>query len=246
MTGPQQIVITGISSELGSVLARGLGRLRGTQIIGTMRRPLRRKERFARNIAVVDRCDLTEKESCERVVEAAKEQFSGPFGLVHCVGDFWEHVPFLDCGTDQARRMVESHFVSLYNVLQSLVPVMRHEGGGSVVAFSCNSVRYNYPHMAVFTASKSAVDSLMRSLANELSGEQMRFNSLVLASLQTKKVLRSKPHGDYAHFIPPSDLVPVVRFLLSGESRWINGNAINLFVHSDEFYGSGYFERIAK
>jgi len=100
--------------------------------------------------------------------------------------------------------------------------------------------------MASFTAAKSAVESLVRSLANEFSGDGMRFNSLVLASVKTKKVKQSKPHGDFLHFIPPSDILPVIKFLLSGDAYLVNGNAINLFKHSDQFYHAGYFERVAR
>ena len=108
------------------------------------------------------------------------------------------------------------------------------------------SVKYNYPLMASFTASKSAVESLMRSLANEYSGYNMRFNSIVLASLRTSKVIQAKPHGDHAHFIPPKDISPIIRFLLSDASYLVNGNAINLFIHSEDFYNSGYLKRIGR
>jgi NAD(P)-dependent dehydrogenase (short-subunit alcohol dehydrogenase family) len=100
--------------------------------------------------------------------------------------------------------------------------------------------------MSAFTAAKSAVESLMRSMANEFSGDGLRFNSLVLASLQTAKVYASKPHGDFDNFIPPMQLVPIVRFLLSDASGLVNGNAINVFKHSDAFYHTGYFERVAR
>ncbi len=123
---------------------------------------------------------------------------------------------------------------------------MKDKGGGSSIAFSCNSVKYNFPWMASFTASKSAVESLIRSLANEYSGDRMFFNSLVLASLKTDKVKKSKPNGDFAHFIPPQDLVPIIEFLFSDSAYLINGNSINLFQHSEKYYHTGYFERVAR
>lgn len=246
MSESQQIVITGISSELGSVLAKELARGKGVQIIGTMRRAKKAADTFPRNVYVIEGCDLTKSDCCQQIANAAKKQFKGPFGFIHSVGDFWEHVPFLDFTPEKAGRMFASHVATLYNVLQSLVPLMRSHKGGSCVAFSCNSVRYNYPWMASFTASKSAVDSLVRSLSYEFAGEGLRFNSLVLASVRTKKVHDSKPHGDFAHFIPPKDIVPVIKFLLSKDSYLMNGNAINLFRHSQQFYRTGYFQRIEK
>src|SRR5206468_190780 len=109
-----------------------------------------------------------------------------------------------------------------------------------------NSVRYNYPWMAPFTAAKSALESLTRSLANEYSAHNLRFNSLVLSSVQTPKVHESKPHGDFEHYLPPRDLVPVIDFLLSPEAYLVNGNSIQLFDHSESFFHQGYFQRIEK
>lgn len=246
MTAPIPLIITGISSELGQVLARQLGAAASVPIIGTMRRARRKDDDVPAHMLLLDECDLTKPECCAAVASAASRQFSGPFGFIHSVGDYWDHVPFLDVGPAQASQMFDSHVTTFYNVMQAMIPVLQAKGGGSAITFSCNSVKHNYPWMASFTAAKSAVDSLVRSLANEFSGDGMRFNSLVLASLKTTKVQRAKPYGDFANFIPPADLVPIIRFLLSDEAYLINGNAINLFVHSDVFYNAGYFQRVAK
>jgi NAD(P)-dependent dehydrogenase (short-subunit alcohol dehydrogenase family) len=246
MTESKQIIITGISSELGRVLAGELGKDRGVQIIGTMRRVKKTTDKFSPRVVVIDDCDLTKPSCCKRLAEEAMDRFKGPFGFIHSVGDFWNHDPFLDFGPEKAKRMFASHVTTFYNALQSLIPVMQTYKGGSCIAFSCNSVRYNYPWMASFTASKSAVNSLVRSLSNEFSGDGIRFNSLVLASLKTQKVRNSKPHGDFVHFIPPKDLVPVIEFLLSKDSYLVNGNSINLFRYSEQFYHAGYFQRILK
>jgi NAD(P)-dependent dehydrogenase (short-subunit alcohol dehydrogenase family) len=246
MSEPQPIVLTGISSELGAILATELAKDPDVQIIGTMRRAVRSEDTFPSNILVLDRCDLTDAECCARIADTVTQNFTSAFGFIHSVGDFWDHKPFLDLTMEQAQKVFESHVGTLYNTSKILLPVMQAKGGGSCITFSCNSARYNYPWMAPFTASKSAVDSLVRSLANEFSGQNIRFNSLVLSSLRTEKVRKSKPHGDFAHFIPPKDIVPIIRFLLSKAASLINGNMINLFVHSDDFYNSGYFRRIAK
>lgn len=246
MSESKQIIITGISSELGGILARELAKERGVKIIGTMRRKRTVKDKFPRNIHLLDGCDLTKPECCSKVSTAAERLFKGRFGLIHCVGDFWHHVPFLECDPKKAKTMFESHVTTLYNTLQSLIPIMKGRKGGSVVAFSCNSTLYHYPWMTAFTASKSAVDSIITSLANEYSGDNLRFNSLRLSSLKTEPVRRSKPHGDFVHFTPPGHIVPVVRFLLSPEAYLVNGNTISIFKHSDEFYRQGYFERVSK
>lgn len=246
MNESKQIIITGISSELGSILVRELASEQGIKIIGTMRRERTREDDFPENVHIIDNCDLTKSQNCIEIADTANELFNGPIGFIHSVGDFWEHIPFLDFGPEKVTSMIESHVVTLYNIMQALIPIMQIKGGGSTIAFSCQSVKYNYPWMAAFTASKSAVDALIRSLSNEYSGDNLRFNSLVLASLKTEKVHESKPHGDFNNFIPPMDITPIVKFLLSSESYLVNGNSISLFKHSDYFYHTGYFERVSR
>ena len=241
MSPSKQILLTGLSSELGNVVATELAKDASARVVGTMRRRREAQDSFAENIAVIDDCDLTERDCCCRLAKAVDEAFDGPFGFIHSVGDFWDHPAFLDFGPDEAAQMFSSHVTTFYNVLQAIVPVMEAKGGGSVVAFSCNSVRYSYPNMAAFTAAKSAVDSLVRSLANEFSGKRIRFNSLVLASLKTAKVQRSKPHGDFAHFIPPADIVPTIRFLMSDEAYLVNGNTISMFITASSSTTPGNF-----
>jgi NAD(P)-dependent dehydrogenase (short-subunit alcohol dehydrogenase family) len=242
----KQVIITGASSDLGRALVAELGKDESVKIIGTMMRKRSANEVYSKNITMVDHCDLTTVKCCETLAGIADDHFTGPFGVVHSVGQFWNHVPFSEYSPQAARDMLDSHVTTFYNVMFALIPIMRARGGGSTVAFSCSSVKYNYPWMASFTAAKSAVDSLVRSLANEFSGDGLRFNSLVLSSLKTTKVRESKPYGDFEHFTPPDDIAPIVRFLLSDEAYLVNGNTISLLSHSDDFYRTGYFKRVAK
>ena len=75
----------------------------------------------------------------------------------------------------------EATVPSTTNAFVDVLQINHLNGGGSVVAFSCNSTLYHYPWMTAFTASKSAVDSMITSLANEFSGDNLRFNSLRLS-----------------------------------------------------------------
>lgn len=242
----KNILITGISSELGSFLASNLAVRQDIKILGTMRRKVLATETFPENIEILENCDLLIRDHCKAAGAAVRRLFDDEFGVIHSVGDFWDHVPFLEFSSDDSRRMIASHVDTFHNTMQFSIPEMKRVGGGSVVAFSCNSVRFNYPWMASFTAAKSAIDSLVRSLANEFSGDHIRFNSLQLSSLKTKKVHDSKPHGDFKNFIDLEDLLPIVDFLLSDSSKLVNGSCLNVFQHSETYFQTGYFERVSK
>jgi NAD(P)-dependent dehydrogenase (short-subunit alcohol dehydrogenase family) len=241
----RNIIVGGISSDLGRVLSRGLARIPERVIVGTTRQDSDSQLGLPPGIRIISNCDLTVDSDCNMLAEVAS-RFDGPFGYIHSVGNFWEHVPFGEWDSERAAEMWDSHVHTLYVVMQKLIPVMIAKGGGSTIAFSCNSVRYNYPWMTAFTAAKSAVDCLVRSLANEFAEHNLRFNSLVLSSLQTSKVADSKPNGDVDNFAPPHDLLPTIEFLMSSGAYLVNGNNISLFKFSHSFFHSSYFSRVAK
>lgn len=246
MASRKQIVIGGISSDIGRAIAERLVRESPISIVGTMRRGKTAADHFSGDVHIVDDCDLTDQACCKEVARIVSRRFEGNFAYLHSVGDFWDHVPFAEFGIDHAATMMESHYLTLYTVLQALLPVMINHGGGSCIALSCNSVRYNYPWMAAFTAAKSAMESLIRTLANEYASCNIRFNALRLASVKTGKIKEKRPYGDYAHFIPPMDIAPIVDFLMSENSYLASGNSIELFSYSETFFGQGFFNRIKK
>lgn len=246
MVGCRQVLVAGASSDIGKVIVRHVGELSRSVVIAAMRRKASSNAKFPKGVNVIDCCDLTRTEDCQRMADLANSKFNEPFGYVHSVGDFWDHVALEEFSPAQARIMFQSHVDTLYNSVHALIPIFKDKGGGSVVAFSCNSVRYNYPWMASFTSSKAAVESLIKSLAHEFSGDGIRFNAIALASVRTKKVVGSKPHGDIEHYLPTEALLPVIEFLLSRNSGPINGTILQAYMHSDRFYNQGYFERIRK
>lgn len=242
----KDILITGISGDLGRILATELAKTEGVRIIGTMRRRQRSDDLFDDNVKVIDNCDLSILGSCEQLAHTISSEFKDPFAYIHSVGFFREHLSFLDYPPSDGRTMFDSHVITFHNTLYTVLPLMRRNGGGSCVAFSCSSLRYAYPWMTSFTACKGAIESMVRSLANEFGGDKIRLNALAIATLKTEKEREAKPNGDFENYVPPVDIVPIIRFLLSDDSYLINGNSINVYNFSKQFFNSGYFQRIAK
>lgn len=187
--------------------------------------------------------DLTKGDHLKKLSKISTQFFNGPFVVIHSVGDFWCHRPLDECGLRVATKMIKSHYLTLYGVIYSLIPLMLRRGGGRFIAFSCNSVSYNYPEMAPFTSAKAAVESLIKCVANEYSGEGIQANALQLPTIRTSKVLRAKPKGDHDSYITPEELARIVITDLSVSSAYISGSVVKVFRHSDSFYHKAYFER---
>jgi NAD(P)-dependent dehydrogenase (short-subunit alcohol dehydrogenase family) len=139
--------------------------------------------------------------------------------------------------------MLQSQVVTLYGVARFLTPVMKDNGGGRLVAFSCNSVAYNYPDMSPFTASKAAIECFVKCYANEHSHFGISACFLALPTIRTPKVLKEKAKGDHKNYIKPADLADYILNCVLTQPHEVNGNVIKVFKYSHTFYHSSYYER---
>lgn len=107
------------------------------------------------------------------------------------------------------------------------------KSGVVVMIGSIVSIR-GYRGLAVYSATKAALGGLTRSLAREMGSKGFRFNSVLpgfietdmsakLSPSQRDQIIRRTPLGRLGSV---EDVVPVVRFLLSDDARFITGQEI--------------------
>lgn len=240
-------LITGASSSIGSDLVTYLsGQEFESKLILTSRRAVPGLEQIASSsldVKYITDMDLLEQGNSKIIAQECKSFFSGKFCVIHSVGNFWDHVPFTKIDTKSAQEMMNSHYLTFYGLMQEVIPVLVDKGGGSVLAFSCNSVQHNYPYMIPFTAAKAAVEALVKCLAHEYAKKGISANALALSSVQTERVKESKPSGDFEHYIPKSELSKTI-FETVRLNQMVNGNILSCYIYSDSFYNQGYFQRI--
>lgn len=236
------IVITGASSDIGGVLTDHFARKRMPLILTTRSGSVKLREE-SKNIHVLSSIDLAHRDALETLAKSAAKSFDAPFGLIHCVGDFWEHKAISSCPPEEARELIVSHYLTLYGTLHHLLPIMLARGGGRVVAFSCTSVGFNYPEMAAFSSAKAAVECLIRCTANEWSQFGIIANSIALSTIATAKVLKSKPLAKEESYVTPEELCSLVDDVLFSSSPYLSGNVIRPLKHSNTYYNKAYFDR---
>ncbi|HEY2360539.1 MAG TPA: SDR family oxidoreductase [Candidatus Angelobacter sp.] len=235
-------VITGASSDLGSALAQYLDSTSNADLVLTSRSK-DRMPKLGRKHVQLSGIDLTQPKCLRTLKQQVGKRFSGPFTIVHCVGDFWRHKPLVKTKFEEISGMISSHYLSLCGVAHALLPLLISRGGGRLVALSCNSVAYNYPDMAPFTAAKAAVESLIRCIANEYSEFNIVANAIALPTVRTAKVIEMKKTGDPESYVTPEEVVKVITETLAAASPVLNGNTLRIFRYSSTFFHEGYFQR---
>jgi NAD(P)-dependent dehydrogenase (short-subunit alcohol dehydrogenase family) len=234
-------IITGASSDVGAAISQYLDAHTDASLILVSHRnpaPSLRRDHI-RLVSI----DLTDPSRLDQLRNTAKNHFKSPFAVIHCVGDFWTHKPLVRTEFAEIERMITSHYLTLCGVAWALLPLLIENGGGRVVALSCNSVAYNYPDMAPFTAAKAALESFIKCIANEYSEFNVVANSIALPTLRTEKVERLKDGGDLRHYVQPDELAKLIVETIVSAPNILNGNTLKIFRHSPTFFNESYFQR---
>jgi NAD(P)-dependent dehydrogenase (short-subunit alcohol dehydrogenase family) len=106
--------------------------------------------------------------------------------------------------------------------------------GASLVLMSSVAAHRGQAGMALYSASKGAIDAATRSLACEFAPRKVRVNSLVTGAVKTEmhertaSAMPSEALAQYEAkhllgFGVPGDVAAVAAFLLSDAARWITG-----------------------
>ena len=168
MEEQHSFVITGANSYLGRSLANHLSSTESNLVFLTSRTPYDFSELEKKpNVKYLPNIDLLNENHLETLKQNIEKFIPNKFNVINSLGYFRAHEPFENTDIPEARKMMESQFMTLYGVVYSLLPLLKERKGGHIIAFSCNSVKYRYPYMASFTAAKAAVESLIGTIANE-------------------------------------------------------------------------------
>ena len=239
----ENIFITGATSEISKSLVTQLI-AKGDYNLVLVSRKKQLKLDYPKNCKVIqiDGIDLSKEDSQKPLRDLANENFDSSFSIIHFAGDFWVHKPFVRTDFSVIRSMMESHYLTLCNVAQSLTPTMIKLGGGKLIAISCNSVGQNYPDMSPFTCAKAAVETFIKCYSNEYSEFNIASLALALPTIKTERVIREKPKGDHASYITPNEISTILIDILR-QNIYVNGNVVKVFRHSKSYYNEGYFNR---
>jgi 3alpha(or 20beta)-hydroxysteroid dehydrogenase len=183
--------------------------------------------------------DLTDPATIAAVVAIAVDVFGG-VDILHnnagiLIGGTLEETDPADL-----ERAFRVNCVTQLLTLQAVAPAMRARGGGAIVNTSSICGLAAVDHMGAYGATKAAINSLTRSAARELAGDNIRVNAVCPGGVDTPMAAGAKQmfpsEADFLEFATsrqlikefatPEDIIPTVLFLASDAAGLITGAAI--------------------
>lgn len=232
------ILITGASSGIGAATAIELSKDYQLVLCGRNEERLHKtKEECYGEDHLILPFDMENVNDIQSMISAFIKQHSlSIYGFVNCAGMI-KYVPVKMFSVKEFEKIFAVNVIGpamLLKVLSS--KKFNSDNLKSAVLISSNISNYGAKAHSLYSASKSALDGLMRSAAVELA-PRVRVNSVLPGGVETAMTeaifqdheLVSKMEQAYPLGLgKPKDIATAVKFLISEESGWITGQQLTV------------------
>jgi NAD(P)-dependent dehydrogenase (short-subunit alcohol dehydrogenase family) len=222
-------VVTGGSAGIGLAIAKRFVD-EGAYVFITGRRQAeldKAKAALGKNVTTVqgDVANLADIERLYATVKAAK----GSLDVIVANAGIVEIVPVAEATPEHFDRIFDVNVKGTYFTVQKALPLLKN--GSSIVLVGSVASLIGPPNHSVYSATKAAVRSLVRTFAAELKDRQIRVNCLSPGPVNTP-IFDGQPDGlkeMYAEHNPmkrigkPEELAAAALFLASDESSFSSG-----------------------
>ena len=229
-------LITGASSGIGRQIAIQLSKKNNILIMGSKIVELGKTKKLCSKSSkiLIFKYDFKDIKNLENSFESfIKKNNIQIDNFVHCAG-IAEVKPFRLFSLPDIQNTININFLSAAVISQSLTKIVNKNKPKNILFISSLASEMGVNGHSFYCASKGALDSLMKSLAIELSPET-RVNSILPGTIQTEmnknifknKNLKKKIQEGY--LLGPGKInyiVDYVMFILSDKAKWITGQKI--------------------
>ena len=231
-------IVTGAARGIGRAIARKLAKA-GCDVVVMYHTSQDEAEAVCSEISALGRrtlllpADVSEPTSVAEAFAAFRQQFERLDIMVSnaAIGVLR---PALDLTLKHWRRCMETNALALNLLAQEAAPLMRE--GGRIIGLSSIGSSRAIPHYAFVGASKAALESMARSLAQELGPRGIRVNTVSAGVVDTDALKyfpnREQLLAEYARRTPagptltPEDVANAVYLLCLPEASMITGHTL--------------------
>jgi len=230
------ILVTGASSGIGKAIAIECSKI-GAKVFITGRNEQRLQETYNElygeqpNYIVAD---LTIKGDIDNLVEKVKDLD----GLVNCAG-ISGHSLFSFLKEEEVKNMFDINFFSQMNICKQLLTKKKINKGASIVFLTSTSgILSSYIGGSIYSATKGALNGLIKGMAIELAPKKIRVNSVMPSMIETpimnsgdvteEQFEADKQKYPLKRYGKPEEVAYAAVYLLSDASTWTTGTSLLL------------------
>ena len=220
------ILLTGASGVIGSAIQNSL-----------LEHNLFLSGRRKSDIKNYFSCDLSDINSIQNLFNLACDFFNQKIDvLINCAGEYIEK-PIEKMTLDEIDYLINLNFKSCYILSSLIIPLMKKNQWGRIINIGSISGVVGESYATLYSATKSALGGLAKSLALEVAQYNITINQInpgwvetpltnsVLDEEEKQEVLDVTP---LKRFITTNEVAKLCEYLLSQDARGITGQNINM------------------
>ena len=194
------VLITGCSSGLGKTTARHFA-AQGWNVIATMRKPDQSLAAGYPEQMLVLPLDVTNPASIESAIAAGIARFGHIDTVVNNAGISVVSI-FEATAKATIRGIFETNVFGVMNVMQAVIPHLRDHGGGTIINITSGVGLAAVPLLALYTATKHAVEGLSESLSYELESQNILVKLVEPGAMRTTSFTANTMEASQAVSVP--------------------------------------------
>lgn len=233
-------LVTGASKNIGRSIAITLAEA-GVDVGITAKSNISGCEKTASQVrengseAVIELGDLAEPGEIAGIIERIRREI-GPIDILINNAAIRPHVAFEELTVEQWDQVQNTNLRSAFIMAQKVLPDMREQGQGAIVHISGLVGHQGRKNSVATTVSKAGLFGLTRSLAADLGPAGIRVNNIIPGrKLKTDRDQKNQQHFEIIEDstplrrrADPEEVAKVVRFVVSNEASYINGEQIKV------------------
>ena len=224
-------IIAGSTGTLGSAVTKELSKTEDIFIIGRDEDKLKEQaNKHSCNYQVIDLLSTPEPREFSKIIDSDVEIR----GLVNCIGSILIK-PLHGTSLEEFNDVITTNLFSSYFLLASFARRMKD---GSAIFFSSVAGTKGLSNHEAISAAKAGIEGFARSAAATYAKDNLRVNVIapsIMDSNMSQKILSSDTAREVSKNMHPiskigdtDDILPVIKWLLSPDTKWVTGQTIHV------------------
>jgi NAD(P)-dependent dehydrogenase (short-subunit alcohol dehydrogenase family) len=230
-------IVTGASKGIGEAIARGLAAFGARVVVNSRKQAsvegVAGSIRQAGGEAVAVAAHVGDASAIHDLVARTRELFGGLDVVVNNAAVNPVYGPLLKMGDDAFDKIMSVNVKGPLELARRAHPLLLERGGGSIINISSVGGIRPEPMLSLYSASKAALISLTKAMAQEWAADGVRANVICPGLVQTKfsaalwqnqdvlkRFVQRVPLGRIAQ---PEEVVGLAVFLASSASSYCTG-----------------------
>jgi NAD(P)-dependent dehydrogenase (short-subunit alcohol dehydrogenase family) len=225
MLAGQTVLITGAKGGLGNFVTHAF--LNAGAMVAGASRSISDAD-FPHPCFAAFPAELSSGESARILVQMVVARFGAIDVLVHLVGGF-AAATIADTDSQTLERMLELNLRSAFHTIQAVLPVMRSQRRGRIVAIGSRAAIDGNAGAGAYSTSKAALVALIRAVAAENKEFGVTANILMPGTMDTPANPASSPGADYSKWVQPAHVAGVIASLATPVYAPVSGALIPVY-----------------